>query len=167
MGPRYGPGQPPRLRYWNYGRAGWYFVTFCTFLRRRSLTIEISGRRLLTPQGEITLAVWRALPQRFSGLTLGPVAIMHDHVHALIRMPGQADCQAMWRRHRGFVPMKTEADLVLGEVVRTWKARATWEIRRTGDPLFRWQKRYYESIIRDTRHLRAVIRYICRQSRTV
>lgn len=50
--------------------------------------------------------------------------------------------------------------VVLGKVIRFWKARATFHIRRTGLPEFRWQTRYWERIIRTDAELLRTRRYI-------
>ena len=57
-------------------------------------------------------------------------------------------------------PMMADPRMVLGKVVRAWKARSTRLIRTTGAPGFSWQSRYYEHVIRDRPTLDRVRRYI-------
>jgi hypothetical protein len=52
-----------------------------------------------------------------------------------------------------------DARVTLGKVVRAWKAECTRAIRQT-TPAFRWQSRYYETVIRNDRALREIRRYI-------
>jgi len=48
----------------------------------------------------------------------------------------------------------------VGDIVRAYKARCTYYVRRSSDPFFGWQRNYYERIIRDERGLSAVREYI-------
>ena len=61
---------------------------------------------------------------------------------------------------QGFMPMMADPAMVLGKVVRAWKARSTRLIRRTCDPGFAWQSRYYEHIIRSPAELERIRNYI-------
>ena len=153
-------GRPPRLRGWDYSSAGWYFVTFCTLYRRPCLGVHDDGRLYLSPSGEVVRQVWERLPDRFRGLRLGPMAIMPDHVHALVRLSGRRGGWLERPLSLGFTPMMADPRLVLGKVVRSWKAGATWRIRRGGDASFRWQHRFYDSIVRDRDGFLRVSAYI-------
>jgi hypothetical protein len=57
-----------------------------------------------------------------------------------------------------------EPDMVLGKVIRSWKAGATWRIRYLEDASFRWQNRFYDSIVHDRASLMRVAAYIRNQS---
>jgi len=56
--------------------------------------------------------------------------------------------------------MMAEPRLLLGKVVRAWKAASTHQIRRVADPSFAWQSRYYEHVVRSDRALRRIRAYI-------
>ncbi|MCZ7625832.1 MAG: hypothetical protein M5R38_08310 [Candidatus Methylomirabilis sp.] len=47
-----------------------------------------------------------------------------------------------------------------GDIVRTFKALSTHEIRKQWAPAFAWQRNYYEHIIRDERSLNGIRSYI-------
>jgi REP element-mobilizing transposase RayT len=157
---RFGPGHPPRLCGWDYSSTAWYFVTFCTYRRRRCLSIQAEDRIYLTPHGLLVRSVWRKLPIRFRGLRLGPMVVMPAHVHALLRLGGRPGGWCECSRPVGFRPGMAEPDMVLGKVIRSWKAGATWRIRYLEDWSFRWQSRYYDSIVRDRADLIRVADYI-------
>ncbi|MGA7161337.1 MAG: transposase [Bacteroidota bacterium] len=48
----------------------------------------------------------------------------------------------------------------LGKIVRWYKARTTKIVHDSGEKGFRWQRNYYERIIRDERALTAIQKYI-------
>ena len=56
--------------------------------------------------------------------------------------------------------MMADPRLLLGKVIRGWKAASTRYIRREVDPGFAWQSRYYEHVVRSERALRRIRAYI-------
>ena len=56
--------------------------------------------------------------------------------------------------------MMADPRLVLGKVIRAWKAKSTRMIHEAGDPSFAWQSRYYEHIIRNELELDQIRTYI-------
>ena len=125
---------PPRLQGWDYGAAGAYFITACTY-RRRPYFGEINGGRLsLSPLGELTRdCVGRVFVGAASAVVQTSV-VMPDHLHLLI----QRDIA-----DPGLPPLDT--------LVRDMKARITHEARARAlieqrDPL--WQRGYFDRIVR-------------------
>jgi REP element-mobilizing transposase RayT len=57
-------------------------------------------------------------------------------------------------------PMMADPRMVLGKVIRAWKAKSTRMIRRAGHRGFAWQSRYYEHIIRNPDELHRIRRYV-------
>ena len=133
-------GRPPRLRGWDYSRSGPYFVTFVVAGRAGSLMSQ-GGQP--TTAGEAVRAVWERLPALFPRVRLDEMAIMSDHVHAVLFLSDHPSDRAQ-----------------LGEVVRAWKAASTRAIRRS-TPAFAWQSHYQDWVIRSQaslNHVRAYIR---------
>lgn len=161
--PSYGPGHTPRLRGWDYSSPAWYFVSFATFQRRPCLATAEDGRFYLTPHGLVVAAAWLRLPARFSRIRLGALAIMPDQVHALVGMSGAGGGWALRPSTTKFSPMMAEPGMVLGKVIRSWKAGATWQIRHDGDELFRWQRGYHDRVVRDRSALARITTYIRNQ----
>jgi REP element-mobilizing transposase RayT len=50
--------------------------------------------------------------------------------------------------------------LVLGKIIRWFKAKSAKEIHEKGHLEFQWQRNYYEKIIRNERQLNAIREYI-------
>lgn len=78
------------------------------------------------------------------------------------RLPGALMNQGPTRICPTLDPLMADPRLVLGKVVRSWKADASRLIRRTGWTDFAWQSRYYEHVIRSPAVLDRVRAYIRR-----
>src|SRR5687768_4292246 len=117
-------GHPPRLKGWDYSRSAAYFVTFSVAARRPVLGALNGSTMMLSPTGRIVDDCWLELPSRFLGVELDAQVIMPDHVHAIISLPS-VDTERDMTAHQQWQPMMTDTTILLGKVVRTWKALAT------------------------------------------
>ena len=84
----------PRLKNFDYGSDGAYFITICT-KNRRCLLSHIVGRGLApadtcnityTPLGKIAETQLLLLESRFASLTVDQYVIMPNHIHMLLRI---------------------------------------------------------------------------------
>ncbi|HLJ35787.1 MAG TPA: transposase, partial [Ktedonobacteraceae bacterium] len=120
---------------------GSYFVTIRT--KDFEPLFEIPELRIIVNE------IWKALPQRFSSVTLDEFIFMPDHVHFIIHIEGNV-----------------EKPSSLGDVVGAFKSLASgaWlhHIKTTGMERSGrvWQGNYFERIIRDTRDLECTRQYI-------
>jgi putative transposase len=150
-------GHTPRLPTWNYAAAWPYFVTFKVEGRRPLLGAVRNGVVELSPAGRIVRSCWQLLPTQFP-VALEDLVIMPDHVHSILLI--ESGEIAAGRSDSGWQPLMSDSAPVLGKIVRAWKARATHEIRRSGEAEFRWQSRFYERVIRNTDELERIRAYI-------
>ncbi len=171
-----------RLRGWDYGSPGHYFITITTKNRERFFGEINDGDVLLSGMGEIARDLWMEIPEHFHGVDLDEFIVMPDHVHGIIRInvahPGS--------RSRGDVAVPrrdvacnvstgitgTDMDFYkymssispkpgsLPAIVRSYKSAVTRRCRETGNKYFAWQPRYYDRIIRDDTELENVRRYV-------
>lgn len=141
-----------RLPGYDYRRPGHYFVTICTARRRHLLGSPGNRTVHLSAAGRMVAAILMRLPSHLIGVEIDGFAVMPDHVHLLVFLDGTiAD------------PMAHS----LADVVHRFKSFTTARYRdgvhARGWPPFPgrlWHRNYYESIIRDARHLAAVRRYV-------
>ncbi len=73
--------RPMRLREYDYGRPGAYFVTICAHEKKPVLDDASGG---------IVLAAWQALPSRFPGVGLDQFVVMPNHVHGIVVINDEA-----------------------------------------------------------------------------
>ncbi len=158
----------PRLRGWDYGAGGTYFVTFCTSAHRPVLSSirrgDPCGRPplVLTPLGEcVTEAI------ALTGVRVEHQVIMPNHVHLLLTLeraatraaPTGAGTRADARvspTDRG-----TQAATELGRLVGTVKSRSVHLAAGRGLEAGRlWQRGYYDHIVRSENDFLRIWTYI-------
>lgn len=171
-------GHPPRLQSWDYSSAGAYFVTFVVKGKVCCLSTIESGRLCLSPCGEIVQGCWSELTGQFHLVVLDEIVVMPNHVHAVIFLTGQDKRgnsgrdftneglkgtlipQGSTNQGPTLKPMMADPRLVLGKVIRAWKAKSARMIHAADNPFFTWQSRYYEHIVRDEVELNRIRTYI-------
>lgn len=132
-----------RLVGFDYGRAGYYFVTICTQGKRHlfwetvrtdtaqshvGAAIGRSYQPVLTPLGQIVENVIRELPVHYPNVQVDKSMVMPNHIHAIIILKGGG----------GAAPTQD-----LSTIINQMKEIAS---KRAGVSL--WQKSYYDHIIR-------------------
>ena len=138
-----------RLRGFDYGQSGAYFITICVLNRERLLgQVETDAVRL-TGAGRMILETWNDLP-RHSPLHVDTVVIMPDHMHGIVMLTEVA-----------------QKRVTLSDVVRRFKSTTTVAycrgVAQNGWRPFSghlWQRNYHERIIRDEQELDHIREYI-------
>lgn len=73
-----------RLRGYDYGKEGMYFITICTQHRVHFFGEVENGEMVLSPFGEIAHREWEKLPERWPHIELGAFQIMPNHMHGVL-----------------------------------------------------------------------------------
>jgi putative transposase len=163
----YAPGKHRRrsirLKSYDYAQAGTYFVTVCTQRRACLLGAISNGHMRLNGAGRTVHASWDQLPRRFAGVRLDEFIIMPNHVHGIIIIvgaqfiaPDDPPHHVLANHGQGAINRAP----TLGEIVRAFKAASTYAIHRRTNPVFDWQRNYYEHVIRDDDSLERIRQYI-------
>lgn len=124
-----------RLKDYDYSTPGAYFITLCTNERIEFFGEVIDGEMHLSKAGEMARDVWETIPNRFPHMELDHFVVMPNHLHGIIIITEEA--AALNKKHS-----------ILGQIMRTYKAATTANIRHIGITEFAWQKNYYEHVIR-------------------
>jgi REP element-mobilizing transposase RayT len=147
----------PRLRGYDYGSTGYYFITICTSERLPRFGSIEKGLMVLNKSGEIVQSAWLELPDHYPNLSLDEFVIMPNHLHAITILENT-------RRDR-FINLSLQKPAKihgLSEIIRgfkTWSARRVNELDKSlGVPL--WQRSFYDHVIRDEKDLQRVREYI-------
>ncbi len=165
--------QSTRAKHHNYRRAGYYFVTICTYGRQHTLGQVVNQKACLSSPGQITQAIWRSLPERFSNVELDEYIFMPNHLHGIIILKKPcvhvetSQIPERFKAHMKDLEQRrlAQQDLSyrhpdIGEVVRTFKAASSHDIHRAGTPDFAWQRGYHDVIIANQNELEIKRRYI-------
>lgn len=141
-----------RLRGYDYGSAGWYFVTVCTKGRAAYFGEVGGGVMRLNAAGCIASARCLALESHPPCPLVEAFVVMPNHLHLLVALQGGAE--------RTGDALASPRGGTLGAVVRSLKSGITQRVREAGHP-FAWQPRYHDRIVRDVaalHHIRAYIK---------
>jgi putative transposase len=77
-----------RLRGYDYGQAGAYFVTLCALGRACAFGEVVDGVMRLNACGTIVDALWRAIPVHFPGTSIDEYVVMPNHLHGVLVLVG-------------------------------------------------------------------------------
>ena len=151
---------PARLKNWDYGSPGLYFVTINT-KNRESFFGEIVFDRVETQNfaslqpshlGIIAAQSWNEIPDHFPFIELDEYVIMPDHVHGIVLINKPE--YNKWQVNK-FGPQSKN----LGSVIRGFKVGVK-KYALENKIYFEWQPRYYDHIIRSEIELNRIREYI-------
>ena len=148
-----------RMKDWDYGSPGYYFVTLCT--RKKACWFgEVRNEKVrLSPAGEVARQFIEKIPQIHPNYSLPAWVVMLNHIHAIIGIEDRL-VPSVETPHRGVSTTKPWRPGVLGAVINQYKSACTKRIRALGYVNFRWQAGYYDHIIRNEKYLQDIYRYM-------
>ena len=148
-----------RLSRFDYHSVGAYFVTICTHERAHVFGEIKNGEMVLNDSGNIAMNVWDEIPKYSEYVDTDEFIVMPNHVHGIIWIQ-PANRGVINNNDQGAINCAPTKTPTLGEIVRTYKARVTYQIRSTGSAYGVWQRNYHERIIRNEHELEAIRQYI-------
>ena len=136
-----------RLKNYDYGCNGLYFITICTKNREHLLGHISNESHVIYDAGMMIELVWQNLPNYYGGIETHDFVVMPNHVHGIIELKN--------------------SDLELSEIVRRFKTFTTYNyINGVYDYQWKsfskklWQRNYHEHIIRSDASLEKLQHYI-------
>ena len=166
-----------RLKGYDYGQAGAYFVTCCTHQRACSFGEVVEGRPILSGYGRVLVAEWERTAELRDYVQLDAYVVMPNHFHGIIWIvrDGRGRCRGTMHRaqedgttRRAPTGGSTEERFgkpVVGSlpsIMRAFKGAVTRQLNgmrgTPGAPV--WQRNYFEHVIRTERALNAIRGYI-------
>jgi putative transposase len=156
-----------RLQSWDYGNHGAYFLTICTQEMVHYFGEVENGEMQLSMMGELAEKFWLEIPNQFPYIELGNLMVMPNHVHGILLLdtfkipnPNGNKIAKDVEENGGFATAKNP---MLGEniskIIRWFKGRCTFEIRKLHSQ-FRWQTRFYDTVIKDADSFERIQNYI-------
>lgn len=156
-----------RLRGYDYSQSGVYSLTICTHERQRLFGEVRQGQMILNQIGKIAAQEWLSSASIRREIELDAWVIMPDHLHGIVIIDdGGGNSQTLSEDRKmtdessgGVAHRKPRS---LSSFVAGFKAAVTKRIKllcESPHPAV-WQRNYYESIVRDERHLNNIRRYI-------
>jgi REP element-mobilizing transposase RayT len=140
-----------RLGDYDYSQEGIYFVTICTQDHKHFFGKIENGKMVLNEIGKIAEKEWLHTENMRKDVRLGTFVIMPNHIHGLICIldPVGAHCNA---------PLQPTQNN-LSWIIRGFKSTTTKKIRKIF-PKFKWQRSFYDHIVRSDDDLEKIHEYI-------
>ena len=158
-----------RLKNWDYGRNGAYFITICTKNRHCWFGEISSGIMELSPMGHIANSCWYEIPNHFPFVELGAHIIMPNHVHGIIivNKPNDNGNDNENVETQNFASLQSQSPKNkfgpqsenLASIIRGFKIGVTKNVRQINQS-FAWQPRYWDHIIRNENEYNRISQYI-------
>ena len=147
-----------RLKGYDYGSNGFYFVTICIKNRISYFgdinVVETGNCPSLRPTiiGQTTIDYWTEIPKHYPFVELDEFVAMPNHFHGILlfNRPEKND----WQPNKFGVQSQN-----LGAVIRAFKSSVK-RYANQNDIEFEWQSRYHDRIIRNENELNAIRQYI-------
>lgn len=160
-----------RLKDYDYSQAGAYFVTIVTQSRKHFFGEVCNNEMVLNSAGKMVVQVCSEIEGFFDQVTLGPLQVMPNHLHAIINI-GLSD----WLEKRSAEVRNNNMTIDLGindqrpslsDLISRLKNITTYRyiqgVKNDGWPRFSgrlWQRSYYDHVIRDEQDYEVITDYI-------
>ena len=150
-----------RLKNYDYSQNGYYFVTICVKDKQELLGKVENDNVILNDCGKIVETCWLALPSRYNNCFLDTFIVMPNHIHGIIIINNDPIVGT------GFKPVPTSTTKIysLSEIIRGFKTFSSRRINESSPmPSFRWQRSFYDRVIRNEDSLKNIREYITNNS---
>ncbi len=160
-----------RARWWDYNKDAVYFVTInVDNLKNHYFGSITDGRLTLSRVGLNARDYWQKISEQFPFAYLGEYQVMPNHVHGIITINKQGCLQSETElsansksanKKTGGITGKHNPMIGngLGRIIRWYKGRVTFESHQI-NPMFAWQARFHDYIIRDDKRFQQISQYI-------
>ncbi|MCU0535296.1 MAG: transposase [Hydrococcus sp. Prado102] len=161
-----------RLKEYDYSQVGSYFVTICTYQKQCWFGDIRRGEMQLNQIGKIVANEWLYSVKMRQEIDLDEWIIMPNHLHGIVILTDNQKATDFGTRDEGarhallgkgarHAPLHQKS-CSLSSFIAGFKAAVTKRINVIHQaPGFSiWQRNYYESIIRDEKHLKNIQQYI-------
>ncbi len=174
-----------RLPNWDYGSDGAYFITVCTKNREYFLGEINNGEMQLSEIGEMANKYWYEIPQHFPFVKLDKFVVMPNHIHGIIIIDKSDDTTVddttvddTTVETQNFASLQPSIQPSiqpsppsqiknkfgpqsknLASIIRGYKIGVTKNAKKI-NPLWQWQPRFYDHIIRNDAEHQRIKNYI-------
>ena len=145
--------KPNRLKYFDYSQAGWYFVTICTKDHKHMFGEICNERMNFNNIGKIADECWQKIEKLHQRIKLDEYAIMPNHIHGIVIINNVGDAN--------FASPTDRTKMELCKLIQQFKRAVTIQVKiELSEINFKWQRSFYERIIRNETELYNIRKYI-------
>lgn len=140
-----------RLKNYNYSKTGYYFVTICANNRKYIFGDIEDDKMILNLYGKIIKNTWLEIPKHLRNVELDAYVVMPNHIHGIIIINSPV----------GYGHARTvKTNNNLSNIIGSFKSAATRKINQLSSIHFKWQRFFYDHIIRTEKSLNNIREYI-------
>lgn len=148
-----------RLKEFDYASAGAYFVTTCTQDRECLFGQVANEQMVLNDIGLIVETEWLQTAEIRDNVFTDAYIIMPNHFHGILFVEEMANVGATGPVAPTNKPKSLQPN-TLGSIIGQFKSVVTKKIRQFGRINFKWQRGFYDRVIRNDDELNRIREYI-------
>ncbi|MFC1725472.1 transposase [candidate division KSB1 bacterium] len=146
-----------RLKGYDYSMPGLYYITFCTFKNIEWFGKVIDGQMNLNDYGDVAKSFWMEIPKIHRNLKLDEVIIMPNHIHGILII----NDETVGTEHCSVQKETSINYSLLSKIVKSYKEKVSKTLKRKFKLYdFKWQRSFYDHIIRNEKSLNEIRKYI-------
>ncbi len=150
--------KPNRLKNYDYSQNGVYFVTVCVQDKLCFFGDVVEEKMVLSDVGEIVKNKWLWLANQYDYVFLDEFVVMPNHFHGILSICDDG------RDKSRLVPTVNTGKFVktkpLSQLIGAFKTTSSKMIHKIGLEKFKWQRSFYDHIIRNEKALQNIRNYI-------
>lgn len=157
-----------RLKNWDYGTNGAYFITICTQNREHYFGEIVETQFIASEIGTLAEKYWMEIPQHFPYIELGNFVVMPNHVHGILIIDKNANgdvgnvetlhCNVSTNKNEQMANISPKSGTI-SAIIRSYKSVVTKNARFIHAD-FGWQPRFHDHIIRNAPEWERIQTYI-------
>lgn len=132
-----------RLPEYDYSKSGAYYITICSFNKELIFGSVVDGKMILSEIGNIVAKYLEEIPNHFENVFVDEYVVMPNHIHIIISIVGIQNFEPLQNKYQKIIPKS------IGSIVRSYKASVTKWCKENDYKKFKWQRNYFEHIIRN------------------
>jgi REP element-mobilizing transposase RayT len=157
-----------RLKNWDYGNNGAYFITICSREREHFFgeveSIDNENEMQFNEIGKLANKFWSEIPIHFPFVELGNYQVMPNHIHGILIINKKniiddtTDKVIEVKRNEQMSKISPKSGTI-PTILRSYKSVVTKNAHYIHAD-FEWQERFHDHIIRDTESFDRIQNYI-------
>jgi REP element-mobilizing transposase RayT len=153
-----------RLKDFDYGSYGYYYVTICTNNKKNILCDIVGNDALVVPSkiGKKVIECWNNIAKLNENVEIDKFVLMPNHIHGIIIIKNESDIETIDKQY-GFEVAERRGRRSLQCLIKDFKSVTTRhykKIKNITQEISLWQTSYYDEIIKNQFHYDNIWQYI-------
>jgi len=149
-----------RLKEYDYSQGGYYFITICVNDRKNYFGRIDGNKCILNVFGKTIKQILEKIPVQYTYISIDYYVIMPDHIHAIVIIDPSENISVVTSRDMSLDKKQKRKIKSLSEIIGAFKTMSSKELHNKGLKEFKWQRSFYDRIIRNEKELYHIRKYI-------